>query len=438
LANLSTFLARANPRGAGAQPLAAWRGGLIIAAAALAFHVLGAALVADLSLFPSSLDEIQHLSYLRWMAHAPALFPHFEAIPTLDDRATHWTAAPNYLNHPSPYYLALGGLDRLLGGSVAAMRLVNIALSGLAVAIMLRAGFTVLRTPREQAVFAAFLVLFPKMGVVAGIVSNDNAALLATAVVFAGLLRWHATGRLADAALLAAGLALCGWTKFTVFLMAGFAVAIAELPRLKLMAVRPRLARCAVIALGAGAGAVPTLENLARYGRPLFHPTNFFTPVAERTAVSFADYAALFFQQMAITWSAREPARPLEMAGLAGVLAILGLTVVLAARRARAGEPLTAPWIVALGFGLALPPTLALHLWFGWQAVLEDGYLTAAQARYYYGVWPGIALAAALLWREAPLRAVRPAILLTLALLLLASPALLMLVTEVRGDPPIR
>ena len=40
--------------------------------------------------------------------------------------------------------------------------------------------------------------------------------------------------------------------------------------------------------------------------------------------------------------------------------------------------------------------TLAIHISFGWQAFQAIGEMTYAQPRYYYAVWPGMALAAAI------------------------------------------
>jgi hypothetical protein len=36
-----------------------------------------------------------------------------------------------------------------------------------------------------------------------------------------------------------------------------------------------------------------------------------------------------------------------------------------------------------------------------WASVVEDGFRDMAQARYYYALWPGFALALALLWKRA-------------------------------------
>ena len=58
--------------------------------------------------------------------------------------------------------------------------------------------------------------------------------------------------------------------------------------------------------------------------------------------------------------------------------------------------------MVAAGFVLALVPSLLLHAIYGYQVFKAIGDLTAAQARYYYALWPGIALALAWVLAKEP------------------------------------
>ncbi|MGH7011824.1 MAG: hypothetical protein ACREEX_13405, partial [Caulobacteraceae bacterium] len=64
---------------------------LLVAVPALAWHLFGALLVARLIAFPSTLDEIEHLSFIRWMERAPSLLPHYERMRILAPDLAHWT-----------------------------------------------------------------------------------------------------------------------------------------------------------------------------------------------------------------------------------------------------------------------------------------------------------------------------------------------------------
>src|SRR5262249_55963609 len=159
--------------------------------------------------------------------------------------------------------------------SAPALRLLNALMATGAVALLLAAGFRLLPDTPRRAAYAAVLVMFPKLGIVAGLINNDNAALLAVGLTFWALIGWHQPGSTGDAWLLAAGLLLAGWTKLTVLLMLGFGVGIAELLR----PGRAPLKHYAIIAAGTLVGCLPTLATWLQYGRFLYHSNHFFTPV---------------------------------------------------------------------------------------------------------------------------------------------------------------
>jgi hypothetical protein len=387
----------------------------LIALAALALHLSAALATALLAPFPNGFDELQHTSFVRWEAEHPSLLPHYEAVPTLTKDGSAWSRTPNYLNHPAPYYLALSVLDG--GRDWRLLRFADVALSTLALAIMLLAGFRLLASAAQQWAYAAALVLFPKLPLIGGIVNNDNAALFAAALFLLALALWREKPR---PWLMAAALALCGWTKFTVYLMALFALGIyARLQREKPSAVM--LPVCA----GAAIGAIPTLVNLGRYGAPLWHPSNFYLPPTERFAWGFLEYAGFFFYRMLQSWPVIEKVDIGSALGLA--LAFLAAAAIWG-RRPRGCA-------VARALTLALPPTLLLHLWFGWQSFRADGYIWAAQARYYYPLWPGFALALAYGWDllKPPLRLAAPIV--AASLLLAASAPATLLVMMASGRP---
>jgi hypothetical protein len=389
---------------------------------ALASHAVNGLAVLLMSVFPTNLDELQHLSFVRTMAVSPRIFPDYERMRVLDAHGHAFTATPNYLSHPSPYYVAMAGADRLTGGDITALRFVNLGLSLAAVALLLVAGFRVLKGWPERAVYAAALVLFPKIGVVAGMINNDNAAWLAVAVAVCGLVAWQRRPSTGAAALLAVGLALCGWTKLTALLMVGFGFAIAEALRWAGRAERPALRPLAVVAGGLALGAAPTLVYLATSGRFTYHPAAWYVPPDHRVAMTFGRYVGVFLGDMVDKWSALEPADVVQALGFYLVLSLSAAAVALGLGRrftARDDDD-GAAWRVACGLMLATAPVLLTHLYFGWRTFLEDGYLEMAQTRYYYGVWPGFALGLALLWGAAP-RGLGRALTTALTVILLAS-----------------
>ena len=396
----------------------------IAGACAFAFHALNGLLAALMDRFPSSLDELQHLSFIRAMQARPRLLPDYDNLRVLTGPAGGFTDAPNYLNHPSPYYLLIAPLDRLTGGSVLGLRLANLSLSLAAVAILLAAGFQVLKGWRERAVFAGALVLFPKLGAVAGLINNDNGALLAVAVAVLGLVAWQRAPTRAAALLLALGVALCGWTKLTVLLMIAFSVVIAEGLRLSRSRKPESLAPYAILAAGFAVAAVPSLANLAAYGRLLHHSDVFTVPMAERANLGFAQYVWLFLRYMAEKWAALEPTDLIQRLGLALVAALAGVAAYLGLRMGRdAGSDPDeqAGWRVACAMILATLPVLAIHIYFGWRTFREDGFLEMAQMRYYYGLWPGFASGLGLLWLRFPRPALRRPLTLATGFLLVSA-----------------
>jgi len=400
---------------------------LVAAGGALCLHVLNGLVSALMGAFPASLDELQHVSLIRTLEASPRLFPSYDSLRDIDPRTLQFTAQANYLNHPSPYYLLMGLVDRAAHGSILALRLTDLGLSMLAVLIMLVAGFRALAGWKERALFALLLVLFPKLGAVAGLINNDNAALVATAVAFLGLIEWQRKASPATGLLLAAGLVLCGWTKLTVFLMAGFAVLIAEGLRIAARGSRAPLAAYGALLGGFAVGAGPTLVNILSYGRVLHHSTAQAVPLALRVHLSFGRYATVFLGNMVAKWAAVEPSTVLQALGLAVVLTLAIAAMAVGGRRLSdtEGDGTAAAWRVASGFIAATVPVLLLHLYFGWRTYVEDGFVDMAQARYYYGVWPGFALGFALLWRTATPSPARTGVTaLTLTLLAIASVAL--------------
>lgn len=351
--------------------------------------------------FPAPIDELEHLSFIRAMKDDPRIFPDHARLRVLDPDLSAFGAMPNYLNHPSLYYLAMAAIDRPEAGlevSVRRLRFANTALSAFAMAIMLLAGAAALPDAGSRLAFGILLVLFPKTSILGGLITNDNLGLLATAIVFAGLLRLLRTQDGRGAVLTGLGLALAGWSKFNIAVMLGFSVGFCIL----LAILRPPRLAIGKIGLAgaiAAAGIVPTLYNLATLGRPFFvSATHNAVPMAERPELSLLNYFGLFLRQLAAKWPGFEPGNAAQMLV---PMVILGLAAIAAWRGSRnifKSGGVDPSGAVGAGFVLALVPSLLLHAIYGYQAFKAIGDLTTAQTRYYYALWPGIALALAWLF----------------------------------------
>jgi hypothetical protein len=365
-------------------PLRAGRAGVtsrLIFALALAWLALGAAMTMAFVPFPGGLDELQHVSFVRWMELRPQLLPRYDQMPALTADLKGWTGVTR-LSHPAPYYLALAPLDAL-SHSILVLRLANAAMMLAGAAIMLATGFSVLADLRQRAIFAATLAAFPQLAVVGGSVINDNLAIIVAGLGFAGLVRWR--GRPGDW-LLPLALAAAGWTKLTLAIMLVAAFVILELIERR----RPARAHLAIV-LAAAAGAIPYLVNLARYGQVVFPDMGVYVPPAQRIHLGLAQFLLRNAADFARSWAALQPSNVLAIAGL-------GLILVLTALALRSGKGGPA----ATALALAALPAAALHLWFSWRLYQSEGLPDVMEARYYYGVWPGGALVLTRWWGASP------------------------------------
>src|SRR5215468_3021336 len=107
---------------------------------ALLFHLCGAAWIMAISPFPTPIDEAQHVSYIIEMGEAPTQFRRFDQMLVVDPTLSLVTGAPNYLNHPSPYYHIMSWIDHPASPveqRVSAWRIANATLSTIGLALML-------------------------------------------------------------------------------------------------------------------------------------------------------------------------------------------------------------------------------------------------------------------------------------------------------------
>ncbi|WP_344706468.1 hypothetical protein [Sphingomonas swuensis] len=336
------------------------------------------------------------------MAANPEFFPDYASLGSgLPPSAA--APEPNYLNHPTPYYVALGQLwdDGVsVEGQMLKLRLINVAVASFAIIIMLAAGAMAFPDLSGRAVFSSVLVLFPKTPGMAGFVNNDSLVLVATGIVFAGLLRLADQRDTRAGLLVGAGLALAGWTKLTALVMLGTAALLVVL----LVALNGRAVARRTLLTGASIaaiGAIPTFANLLSSGKIIWSsPTHNAVPEALRPDLSAGEFLLHFLQNLALKWPAFEPAAPIQLACLAAVLLIClagAFFILPTVLRREQPEPLA---LVAGAFLLALPISIGIHTIYGWSAFLAIGDLTSAQMRYYAPLWPGIALAMTLVHRQ--------------------------------------
>ncbi|WP_158809020.1 hypothetical protein [Beijerinckia sp. L45] len=352
---------------------------------AVAVHILVATAVAVYGAFPSTYDEIAHISFVKAMAEAPVLFPHYGSYRLLDAQNLGvWTSEPNYLAHPALYYLVMAPLWTLTGGSVLALRLADVALSAAGLALAAAAGAKLIEAPRTRLLFILLVFCFPKNPVIGGIVSNDNLVLVA-----AGLFLWGCASPSRRTLWLGLALALAGWTKLTALVGLGAAAGVLVVYE-AWSQPGPRLRRGhAALALAVLVGLVPYLVNWTRTGHLLYVPENGFwtIPVAQRLTLDFWGFVAVFFGRIVEKFPAAD--RMMDDAWpLAGVV-----LVAFAALRAK-GEGRARR--VATGFLAALVIFVPIHLFYAWKTFLTFGQLSDAQPRYYNELWPGFALALAL------------------------------------------
>jgi hypothetical protein len=297
----------------------------------------------------------------------------------------------NYINHPSAYYLLLAPWAE---AGPRALRLANVGLTVLALALMLCAGARMLE-PQAFPWFALAAAACPKAMSIGGMINNDVLAMLAAALL---LLAWST--RRHTAWLLGLALALAGWTKLTAL------IALAALASLWLLTCRTRDLRLWISTVaGAALGALPYLVNLVRDGALLFRdPAKWSVPLDARINLTPLEFLAHFADLLLRKWPAIENSLPLGVVAFCLVIPILAVLAVRTAVR---------PLGLALAGAVVI--TLAIHLGFAWRAYTTLGDLTNAQARYYTVFWPAFALllAAALGATKSPARwLVLPALLL--------------------------
>jgi hypothetical protein len=357
----------------------------ILLAAMLAAHLFVAASVALYSFFPSSYDEIAHISFTKAMAEAPVLFPHYGDYFLLDPKdLSVWTREPNYLAHPSLYYLFMAPIWTLSSGNVLALRLTDVALSSIGLALTATAGAKLITAPRTRLLFILLVFCFPKTPIIGGIVSNDNFVLIA-----AGLFFWGCANQKHRILFLSLALILAGWTKLTALVglgaAAGFLVLYSTVKDHKPLFQRGHI----LLAFALLLGSLPYAVNWLRTGHLLYVPENSFwiLPLDQREDLNILTFAPVFFGRIIDKFPAADKMMDdaLPLAAL-----ILIAFVALRSKGEDKAHRLTMSFLVAL---IVFVP---IHFSYAWQTFLSAGQTIDAQPRYYNELWPGFALALAL------------------------------------------
>ena len=358
----------------------------------LASLLIGLSLIATQA-YPGAFDELEHVSYAAFLQETGRLLPRFEEqrILIIDDMSR-WTARPNYLGHPSPFYVVIGlFLDRTLAPAqaVLAPRLVSAGLLLLGVALALWAGWRHFGQDRAALLtFCVLLALCPKLLEVASQVTNDSLAFLGGALAYWGT----STGerrRWAGAVGVALGLTLALWAKPN----AGLAVG-AWLGVFALLRAAGRRALLLALACALAIGVVPYLLIIKDYGALVPVTVEQFGNV--RQLGGFSSYLPAFLLTIGRTWCfAQTMTWPIpSTVGLGASLLFWAMIAcaALGSRLAwRCGR--TTGGAIAVAAPLAFALVLPIHLWF---AATELGYsLPAASFRYYLPLWPPLAHALA-------------------------------------------
>src|SRR4051812_24922937 len=215
--------------------------------------------------YPSSFDELEHVSYSAYLQETHQLRPMFEVMQTLVDQdMTRWDDRSNYLGHPSPFYwYETLFLDRSLppGQAITHLRLGSAALGARGIGLSLLAGWRAFgRDPLAVATFCAVVALCPKLLAVTGQVTNDALAILAGGLAYWGV---SVEERRRVPCLIAAGLGLtlAMWAKPNAGLAVGAALGL-----FSLMRFRSRPSLIVALVIGAAAGSTPYWFILAKYG----------------------------------------------------------------------------------------------------------------------------------------------------------------------------
>jgi hypothetical protein len=340
-------------------------------------------------------DELAHLSYIAEIQSSGRPWPSFDSLRLIDSHTFHFTTQRNYLNHPSPYYLALALLGPQIEGhpeSLLIFRILDIAVASVGIAALLLIGISWRLSRTALYAFDVPLIFMPVLSHLAGSVNNDNAAFAGGAIALLAAL-WVIHGGSRAAALLAlVGMIVAAWAKFTGFLLVGGFVGCVLIWTAwhgRLRTLTPLFVAAFALALA------PYILLFSRYGS--FVPETgaqiqMLQTGAHALGLDTAPrmapmhYAAHFISQFFLNWMPllRSRSRANDIAYVIPALAIIfamagfHLSFLRSIRgKGRAGD-------IALVIGiLVIGATLIVHCVFSYQRHMAYGWLEDAYPRYY-------------------------------------------------------
>jgi hypothetical protein len=340
-------------------------------------------------------DEVAHVSYVAYLQRSGDAWPAFAKMPMLDPSSFRFTGAANYLNHPSPYYLLLAWLGPDLEGHPEALvfhRLLNVALDALGLAALIAIG---LAAGLPRSTFCAYIIpiaCIPVLTLLAGSVSNDNAAFAGGAVATLGAYQLLVSGRQTWLLVALGGVVVASWAKFTALLLAGGLVGGVLLWLLW----RGRLPSrwIAPIAVAALLACAPYIALMVQYGSPTPMTAGELAKVTTEAAqfgwagaerLGLSAYVVHFVTEFALEWI--PPWKPFSALYFALVIPIAaaicaGAGTLVAIRRIASGNAASLDVVIAAG-ALAFAATFVIHIVFGYRLHMEFGWLSSAYPRYY-------------------------------------------------------
>jgi hypothetical protein len=341
-------------------------------------------------------DEAAHASYIAHIQHSGSLWPVLEDMRMLDTSSFQFTAEPNYLNHPSPYYALLALMGPKLEGhpkAIMVYRLFNVALAAIGLAALLAIGL-VAGLPRITLyAYVVPLAAIPVLAPLAGSVNNDNAAFAGGAIAMLGAWQLISTGSRTWLLPALGGVVIASWAKLTGLMLAGGMICSVLLwlswrGRLQVRWLVP-------IAIAALLAAVPFIVFMAHYGNPAPNTLGQITnlqanahaagwDVAPR--MSPVSYAVFFVLTFISEWlPVLAPRNAFNYAALAipvgaALCAFVGLAM--SVRRIARGHEGPLDVVVVAG-AFAFMATFVVHGLFSYQRHIEFGWLMDAYPRYY-------------------------------------------------------
>jgi len=341
-------------------------------------------------------DEVAHASYVAHIQHTGQLWPALTELRMLEPAQFTFTAAPNYLNHPSPYYALLAIAGPTLEGhpnAIIVHRLINIAFAALGLAALLMIGIYARLSPPLFYAYAVPLACVPVLISLAGAVNNDNAAFAGGAFTMLGAWQLIGTGRARWLLLALAGVLIASWAKLTGLMLAGGLLSgvLAWLA----WRGRCRLWWIALLTLVLALAVAPYIAFIVQYGSPtpntpgqlaLLHDGARLAGWDSAARMTPLGYATYFIGCFVLEWMpVLAPRNALNYGVLiipviAALCAVAGFALSLR-RIARKME--TALDVIVVAGALAFLATFIIHIAFSYRRHLDFGWMMDAYPRYY-------------------------------------------------------